>query len=102
MLVLAEEGRAEAPPSSVAGADYRFDVPREAFLIFFLCSPRAQVRAVFGAAFLRAARLSCLRSVRSVTLEVFAICVPFRTRSLGEPTVATMRLSQRRRRPPVT
>ena len=41
---------------------YRLDWPRAAFLIFALFSPRAPVRGALGAAFLRAARFTFLRS----------------------------------------
>lgn len=52
---------------------YRLLWPREAFFIFCLFSPRAPVRGAFGAAFLRAARFTFLRSWVSVMLLVFAI-----------------------------
>jgi hypothetical protein len=52
---------------------YRLLVPREAFLTFALFSPRAPVRGALGAAFLRAARFTFLRSSLSAMLFVFAI-----------------------------
>jgi hypothetical protein len=47
--------------------------PREAFLTLALFAPRAPVRGAFGAAFLRAARLTFLRSCLSAMLLVFAM-----------------------------
>ena len=52
---------------------YRLLWPREAFLTLALFSPRAPVRGAFGAAFLRAARFTFLRSTLSVMLLVFAM-----------------------------
>ena len=52
---------------------YRFAAPRAAFLTLALFSPRAPVRGALGAAFLRAARLTFLRSILSVMVEVFAM-----------------------------
>ena len=52
---------------------YRLLWPREAFLTFCLFSPRAPVRGALGAAALRAARFTFLRSCVSVMLLVFAI-----------------------------
>jgi hypothetical protein len=54
---------------------YRLLWPREAFLTLALFSPRAPVRGPFGAAFLRAARFTFLRSSLSVMLLVFAMYV---------------------------
>ena len=60
------------------------DCPRDAFLILALFSPRAPVRGALGAAFLRAARLTFLRSILSVMLEVFAMCfLSFQNFGLG-------------------
>src|SRR6202034_1686760 len=67
--------RAEALPAWCCGAGYRLDWPRAAFLILALFSPRAPVRGALGAAFLRAARLTALRSDLSVMLFVFAMNV---------------------------
>ena len=53
--------------------DYRLLWPRDAFLTLALFSPRAPVRGPFGAAFLRAARFTFLRSSLSVMLLVFAM-----------------------------
>jgi len=50
----------------------RFDWPRAIFLTFFLLEPRGVVRFALGAAFLRAVRLSFLRSALSVTFFVSA------------------------------
>jgi hypothetical protein len=55
----------------------RLDCPRAAFFNFCLFSPRAPVRGPCGAAFLRAARLSFLRSSTSSTALVFAIFFSF-------------------------
>src|ERR1700723_1121472 len=55
---------------------YRLLWPREAFLTFALLSPRAPVRGALGAAALRAARFTFLRSCVSVMLFVFAIKLP--------------------------
>jgi len=52
---------------------YRFDCPRASFLTFFFCDPRGVVRFALGAAFLRAARFTFLRSAVSVIDFVFAI-----------------------------
>jgi hypothetical protein len=52
---------------------YRLDWPRDAFLILALFSPRAPVRGALGAAFLRAARFTALRSPLSVMDFVFAM-----------------------------
>ena len=52
---------------------YRLLWPREAFLILALFAPRAPARGPLGAAFLRAARFTFLRSSLSVMLLVFAI-----------------------------
>src|SRR6185437_16408132 len=52
---------------------YRLLWPRAAFLILALFSPRAPVRFALGAAFLRAARFTFLRSSVSVMLFVFAM-----------------------------
>jgi hypothetical protein len=63
-------------PSRLAEAiSYRLLWPRDAFLTFCLFSPRAPVRGPFGAAALRAARLTFLRSCVSVMLLVFAMYV---------------------------
>jgi hypothetical protein len=51
---------------------YRFDWPRASFLTFFFWEPRGVVRLALGAAFLREARFSFLRSALSVVLFVFA------------------------------
>ena len=51
------------------------DWPRAAFLILALFSPRAPVRGALGAAFLRAARFTALRSDLSVIDFVFAMNV---------------------------
>ncbi len=56
---------------------YRFDWPRANFLTFFLFEPRGVVRLALGAAFLRAARFTFLRSVLSSILAVFATCTSF-------------------------
>ena len=55
------------------GYAYRLLWPREAFLTLALFSPRAPVRGALGAAFLRAARFTFLRSSLSVMLLVFAM-----------------------------
>jgi len=60
-----------------AGA-YRFDTPRANFFTFFFFSPRAPVRLALGAAFLRAARFSFLRSSLSSILVVSATSNLFR------------------------
>jgi hypothetical protein len=52
---------------------YRLLWPRDAFLTLALFSPRAPVRGAFGAAFLRAARFTFLRSSLFVMLLVFAM-----------------------------
>jgi hypothetical protein len=74
-------GGAEAPPAAnlktILLYFYRFDVPRDAFLTLALFSPRAPVRGAFGAAFLRAARFTFLRSSLSVMVLVFAMIVIF-------------------------
>lgn len=54
------------------GADQRLDWPRANFFNFFLFAPRGVVRFALGAAFLRAARLTFLRSVLSSIFLVFA------------------------------
>src|ERR1700761_6145026 len=59
--------------SRCRSTNYRLLCPRAAFLILALFSPRAPVRGALGAAFLREARLSFLRSALSVTDLVFAI-----------------------------
>ena len=51
---------------------YRFDWPRANFLTFFLFDPRGVVRLALGAAFLRAARFSFLRSSLSSIFVVSA------------------------------
>ena len=51
---------------------YRFDWPRTIFLTFFLAEPRGVVRLALGAAFLRAARLTFLRSSLSSIFFVSA------------------------------
>jgi hypothetical protein len=61
------------PCGSIKKTGYRLLWPREAFLTFALFSPRAPVRGPFGAAFLRAARFTFLRSSLSVMLLVFAM-----------------------------
>ena len=53
---------------------YRFDWPRASFFTLALFSPRGVVRLPLGAAFLREARFTFLRSVLSVMLFVFAMC----------------------------
>ena len=50
--------------------------PRVSVLTFFLFEPRGVVRGALGVAFLRAARLTFLRSVVSVIAFVFAINNP--------------------------
>ncbi len=52
---------------------YRFRWPCTIFLIFFFMEPRATpaARLAFGAAFLRAARFTFLRSALSVIFLVF-------------------------------
>ena len=52
---------------------YRLLWPRAAFLILALFAPRACARGPLGAAFLRAARFTFLRSCLSVMLLVFAM-----------------------------
>lgn len=54
------------------GCLYRFDWPRAILLTFFLFEPRGVVRLPLGAAFLRAARFSFLRSVLSSIFLVSA------------------------------
>lgn len=54
-------------------AVYRLEAPRAAFLTLALFSPRAPVRGALGAAALRAARLTFLRSILSVMVDVFAM-----------------------------
>ena len=56
---------------------YRFDWPRANFLTFFLFEPRGVVRLALGAAFLRAARFTALRSALSSILVVLATCTSF-------------------------
>jgi hypothetical protein len=51
---------------------YRFDWPRTNFLTFFLLEPRGVVRLALGAAFLRAARFTFLRSILSSIFFVSA------------------------------
>ena len=53
-------------------AAYRFDWPRTSFLTFFLFEPRGVVRLALGAAFLREARFTFLRSALSSIFLVFA------------------------------
>lgn len=55
--------------------DYRFEVPRTSFLTLCFFEPRGYSRFALGAAFLRAARFTFLRSWVSVMLFVFAICI---------------------------
>jgi len=52
---------------------YRLLWPRTSFLTFFFLEPRGSVRFALGAAFLRAARFSFLRSCVSSIFVVFAI-----------------------------
>lgn len=76
------ELQTEAPRRLPDGIVYRFDCPRDAFLIFALFSPRAPVRFALGAAFLRAARFTFLRSSVSVMLFVFAMkCLSYLSRN---------------------
>ena len=70
----AEEGFASPEFSALAlSGRYRLDCPRTSFLTFFFCDPRGVVRFALGAAFLRAARFTSLRSALSVIDFVFAI-----------------------------
>jgi len=57
---------------------YRLDWPRTSFFSFFLLEPRGVVRLALGAAFLRVARLSFLRSCLSSILVVSATYNLFR------------------------
>ena len=59
-------------------AAYRFDTPRAIFLTFFFFDPRGSVRLALGAAFLRAALFSFLRSSLSSILVVSATYNLFR------------------------
>jgi hypothetical protein len=52
---------------------YRLLWPRTSFFTFFFCDPRGTVRFALGAAFLRAARLTFLRSSLLSIVFVFAI-----------------------------
>ena len=71
--------RTEPEPCLLSAASfYRLDTPRAAFFSFFLFSPRGPVRFALGAAFLRAARLTILRSCLSSILVVSATCNLFR------------------------
>jgi hypothetical protein len=56
---------------------YRFDWPRAIFFTFLFWEPRGVVRLALGAAFLRAARFSFLRSSLSVILVVSATLTSF-------------------------
>ena len=56
---------------------YRFDWPRANFFTFFLLEPRGAVRLALGAAFLRAARFTFLRSALSSILVVLATYTSF-------------------------
>jgi hypothetical protein len=65
---------------------YRFDWPRDAFLIFFFIEPRGVVRLALGAAFLRAARFTFFRSSLSSSFLVFATGKPLSLECLhGRP-----------------
>ena len=66
---------------------YRFDWPRANFLTFRLFDPRGVVRLALGAAFLRAARFSFLRSSLSSILVVFATCNLFHCYLFNVPDV---------------
>jgi hypothetical protein len=66
-------------------------VPRTSFLTFFLLDPRGVVRFAFGAAFLRAARFTFLRSSVLSIFLVFAILSLLKCRHSEEP--ATKNLS---------
>jgi len=68
------------------------DCPRASFLTFFLLEPRGVVRLALGAAFLRAARFSFLRSVLSSILVVSATKEPLSRASLMCPMHGTMRV----------
>src|SRR6185503_10909965 len=59
--------------SAIRNPAYRLRWPCAARLIFFFIDPRAtpEARLALGAAFLRAARFSFFRSVRSVAVFVF-------------------------------
>ena len=76
MLQNSETGARRTQPIPPALA-YRLLVPRAAFFNFFLLEPRGAVRGALGAAFLRAARLSCFRSCLSSIFVVFAIPISF-------------------------
>ena len=67
-----------APLILVRAESYRFDTPRANFFTFFFFSPRGVVRSALGAAFLRAARFTFLRSSLSSILVVSATCNLFR------------------------
>lgn len=79
----AENGRSRGSARLEAGrlilfrpslrSSYRFDWPRANFFTLALFSPRGVVRLPLGAAFLRAARFTFLRSSLSVMLLVFAM-----------------------------
>ena len=56
---------------------YRFDWPRTIFFTIFFCDPRGTVRLALGAAFLRAVRLSFLRSALSAIFFVSATLTSF-------------------------
>jgi|HubBroStandDraft_2_1064218.scaffolds.fasta_scaffold115948_2 hypothetical protein len=77
-------GRSGADVHREAGA-YRFDCPRTSFLTFFLAEPRGVVRFALGAAFLRAARFSFLRSFLSSILVVSATPKPLSRESFIRP-----------------
>ena len=77
-------GRSGADVRREAGA-YRFDCPRTSFLTFFLAEPRGVVRFALGAAFLRAARFSFLRSFLSSILVVSATPKPLSRESFIRP-----------------
>jgi len=69
---------APEPCSTMGTTAYRFETPRAAFFSFFLFSPRGPVRGALGAAFLRAARFTFLRSSLSSILVVSATYNLFR------------------------
>ena len=61
-----------------AAVVYRLDWPRAIFFTFFFFEPRGSVRLALGAAFLRAARFTFLRSSLSSILDVSANANLFR------------------------
>jgi len=62
---------------------YRLLWPRTSFRTFFFCEPRGVVRFALGAAFLRVARFTFLRSALSAIDFVFAIRILSRSRFDG-------------------